>query len=161
MILILDDVLTSEECSELIKVYKDNKEYTLIHGTPETYPLHMQDIQKNKDIVDNAVKKITSTINEFIGNKLDPITIAVVRWPENSSQDYHIDITTNGIVYELSSILYLNNDFSGGCLQMKDGTKVRPITGRLVVFDGRKYMHSVETVQNNDRYTLPIWYKVD
>jgi hypothetical protein len=161
MILILDEVLSSDECSKLIKIYNDNKEYAHIHGTPKTYPLYIQDIQNNKDTVITAAEKIKEAINQFLGNKLISITTAIVKWPENSSQDYHVDITDNGIVYELSSVAYLNEDFNGGCLQMIDGTKIRPKVGRLVVFDGRSYMHSVELVQNNDRYTLPIWYKLD
>ena len=159
MIFILDGVLSSEECSELIAVYKDNKKFARVHGKPETYPLNIHSIQNKKDVVIKASKKIKSTINEFIGNTLEPMNIELVRWPENSCQDYHTDITTDGLEYELSSIAYLNEDFNGGCLQMIDGTKIRPKVGRLVVFDGRAYTHSVELIQNNDRYTLPIWYK--
>jgi hypothetical protein len=159
MIIVFDDVLSNEECSELIKVYEDNIEYISSHGEPKIYPLCINSIRNNQTIVIEAFKKVSIKISKFLNYNIEPITIEIVKWPKNSWQGYHNDITANGIVYNLSSITYLNENFSGGCLQMIDGTKVKPRIGRTVVFDGNKYMHGVEPVQNNNRYTLPIWYR--
>jgi len=159
MILVLDDVLTTEECSELINIYEDNIEYIRSHGEPKIYPLDIYSIRNNKNIVTEAFKKVNTKINKFLDYNVEPINIEIVKWPENSWQGYHKDITNNGIVYDLSSVTYLNENFSGGSLQMIDGTKIKPKIGRTVIFEGCKYVHGVEPVQYNDRYTLPIWYK--
>jgi hypothetical protein len=159
MILILDDVLSNEECSELINVYEDNIEYIKAHGNPTIYPLNIYSIRNNKNIAIEAFKKVNAIISKFLKYNIEPINIEIVKWPENSWQGYHTDITADGTVYNLSSVTYLNENFSGGCLQMIDGTKVKPKLGRTVVFDGCKYIHGVEPVQNNNRYTLPIWYR--
>ena len=159
MILILDDVLSNEECSNLINVYEDNIEYIISHGEPKIYPLGIHSIRNNKNIVIEAFKKVNTKISKFLDWNIEPINIEIVKWPENSWQVYHKDITKDKIVYNLSSITYLNENFSGGSLQMIDCTKIKPKLGRTVIFEGCKYEHGVEPVQYNDRYTLPIWYK--
>ena len=158
MIIVLDNILTAEECSELIKIYNDNIKHTRVHGIPEIYPLIINNVQENKNIIDGAIKKIETKIKHYI-NDIKTLTVEIVKWPENSWQGYHKDVTNNEIVYNLSSVTYLNENFSGGSLQMIDGTKIKPKTGRTVIFEGCKYVHGVEPVQYNDRYTLPIWYK--
>jgi predicted 2-oxoglutarate/Fe(II)-dependent dioxygenase YbiX len=72
---------------------------------------------------------------------------------------YFFRINFTNTITSLTSITYLNEDFDGGRSVMYDGTKIKPKTGRTLIFDGNKYIHGVEPILKGERYTLPIWYK--
>jgi hypothetical protein len=156
MIIILDDILTEDECKNLIDIYQKNKENTHTHGNPTFYPLNIKNILAGKDIALEAAKRIEKITNKYYNlNIID--WCEIVKWPCNSWQSYHLDTASKET--SLTSITYLNENFDGGCTIMHDGTKVKPKTGRTVIFDGNKYIHGVEPILKGERYTLPIWYK--
>lgn len=156
MIFILDNVLTKEECSNLIRIYNSNKDFSHTHGDPVFYPLNINRILTDKEITSNLVKKIEETTNKYFTNNVID-WCEIVKWPSNSWQPFHLDTASTKTT--LTSITYLNEEFSGGSTLMLDGTKIKPKTGRTVIFDGNAYIHGVEPVLFNDRYTVPIWYK--
>lgn len=157
MILILDNILNNDECNNLIEIYQQNNEYAHTHGYPTIYPLNINKILNNKDNAIKIAKKIENTVTEYFNkNVID--WCEIVRWPCDSWQSYHLDKASEKTT--LTSITYLNENFDGGCTIMHDGTKVKPKTGRTVIFDGNKYIHGVEPILKGERYTLPIWYKI-
>ena len=156
MIFILDDILNSDECNNLIEIYQKNKEHAVAYGNPMFYPINIDNILYDKD----NLLKISIKIEQIIKKYFDSNVIDwyhIVRWPCNSWQPYHLDTTSKNTT--LTSVTYLNENFDGGCTIMHDGTKVKPKTGRTVIFDGNKYIHGVEPILKGERYTLPIWYK--
>ena len=156
MIIILDDILTIDECENLIDIYQKNKDYAHTHGNPTNYPLNMNNILDGKEIALDIAKRIEQTTNKYFNlNIID--WCEIVKWPCNGWQSYHLDLASTET--SLTSITYLNEDYDGGCTIMHDGTKVKPKTGRTVIFDGNKYIHGVEPILKGERYTLPIWYK--
>ena len=158
MIIILDDVLNSDECNNLIEIYHKNKQYAQHpHCDPAFYPLNINNIVESK----NDVLKITTKIEQITQKYFNLNVIEwceIVRWPFNSWQSYHLDTSSKKTT--LTSVTYLNENFDGGCTIMHDGTKIKPKTGRTVIFDGNKYIHGVEPILKGERYTLPIWYTI-
>jgi hypothetical protein len=156
MIIILDDILTNDECKNLIDIYQKNKEYAHTYGKPTFYPLNINNILDGKDIALDVAKRIEQILNKYCNlNIID--WFEIVEWPCNTWQSYHLDKTSK--ITSFTSITYLNENFDGGCTIMHDGTKIKPKAGRTVIFDGNKYIHGVEPILKGERYTLPIWYK--
>ena len=157
MITVVDDILSVDECKNLIDIYQKNKECAYPHGTPTFYPLNINNILDGKDIALEAAKRIEQIVNKYYDSNIID-WCEIVRWPCNTWQSYHLDSASKNT--SLTSILYLNENFDGGCTIMHDGTKVKPKTGRTVIFDGNKHIHGVEPILKSERYTLPIWYKI-
>lgn len=157
MILILDNFLSIDECNNLIEIYQKNKQFTHAHSNPMFYPLDIRNILDGKNNALKIATKIEQTVNKYFNlNIID--WCEIVRWPCDSWQSYHLDTASEKTT--LTSITYLNENFDGGCTIMHDGTKIKPKTGRTVIFDGNKYIHGVEPILKGERYTLPIWYKI-
>ena len=150
-IIILDDVLTSTECDQLIHFYKSTGH---THEWSGTYPLS---ISKKMQFAFRKSVKIQQVINQFIDQNVLVDWCEIVKWPPSSFKDKHTDITSETTIF--TSVTYLNDDYFGGETFFTDGTKVAPKTGRTIYFDGQYYEHGVNEIQNRDRYTLPIWYK--
>jgi hypothetical protein len=155
-IVILDNVLTKEECEALIAIYAQNRMLAHTHLQPPIYPINL-DVLNNKYVTDCA-KWIEHKASVYFGNNVIDWA-ELVCWPMGTWQPYHTDEAEERTI--LTSITYLNDDYAGGCTVFKDGTKVRPVAGRTLIFNGKEYVHGVEPVQLNARFTLPIWYKKD
>jgi len=110
----------------------------------------------NNQVINDALKIITDTADKYFNNVLFDWA-NIVEWPVGAKQQFHLDTASDKTV--LSSITYLNNDFRGGETLFEDGTKIAPVPGRTVFFDGIKYKHAVYPVTVASRFTLPIWYK--
>lgn len=157
MIIILDDVLNSDECNNLIEIYQKNKQNASIHGDPKIYPIEINNFLTDESYALKISNKIENIAKKYFDlNVID--WCQIVRWPCDSWQNYHIDRASEKTT--LTSITYLNENFDGGCTIMHDGTKVKPKTGRTIIFDGNKYIHGVDPILKGERYTLPIWYKI-
>jgi len=156
MILILDDILNSNECNNLIEIYQKNKQYSHTHGNPTFYPLNIKNILDEKNIALEVAKRIEQITNKYYNSNIID-WYEIVKWPCNTWQSYHLDTASKET--SLTSITYLNENFDGGRSVMYDGTKIKPKTGRTLIFDGNKYIHGVEPILKGERYTLPIWYK--
>ena len=77
----------------------------------------------------------------------------LTKWNTGCAAEAHKDIQN----HIWSSILYLNNNFTGGETIVGDEI-VKPETGKLIIFEGAKLTHSVNMVTKGVRYTIPCWY---
>jgi len=72
-------------------------------------------------------------------------------------QDYVIDAYHG--VRELTFIWYLNDDFDEGETEFFNGEKIKPKTGRLLVFPANwMYVHRGCIVKNKNKYIATGWY---
>ena len=60
---------------------------------------------------------------------------------------------------DYNSILYLNDNFSGGEFYTETGIIVKPVAGRLTFFDGKNISHGVKKFTNSHRYGIVFWWK--
>ena len=152
-IFILDDILSKNECDELIELHNTNYSNHVWEGS-EPLPLYnWQDYW----FFSEKILKVESSVNNLLHEKVAVDWCAIVRWPINSRQNLHYDHAADSTVF--TSITYLNDNYSGGNTFIHNDISVIPKTGRSVSFDGKHYYHGVSPVEKNIRYTLAIWYK--
>ena len=143
-----DNFLTKKECKELIKLFESKP-------TPKkfntTYPMPLaigQTPKLEKKINDTGMQMNRSVIDWF----------QIVMWPfPNTGKELHMDTASDKTT--LSSIIYLNDNYTGGHTFFKDGTSFAPVTGRAIFFDGNYYQHGVSSSDKNNRYTVATWMK--
>jgi len=150
-IIIIDDVLTEDECQLLTDFYMINGP---THEWRGTFPMS---IDLTNDFLRSKVDTIANAINELLPKKISIDWCEIVEWPQGSSQAPHHDSAKSDTVF--TSITYLNDNYQGGRTFIVDDIEIVPKVGRTVFFDGNYYLHGVSTIFNNNRYTLPIWYK--
>jgi hypothetical protein len=152
-IIVLDNILTKEECRQAIKIFNFFK----VRRVPE--------FQQYRDtfileIVNDDLSLLTNKIVQSIMFATNDITSdwsQIVEWRVGSKQEYHKDTARDDTVF--TSITYLNDDYTGGETQFLNDIKIVPKVGRTVYFDGNHYFHGVNEIKSGVRYTLPIWYK--
>lgn len=155
MIIILDNILTVNECNKLINIYENNKDKSHVWGNPIFYPLNFNFIQNKFTL--NILNKI-KTIVQIYNKNIIIDWAEIVKWIPKTYMNPHVDNASEKTI--LTSIIYLNNNYENGQTYLTEGTIIAPKIGRMVIFDGRKYEHGVNEILNNFRYTLPIWYKL-
>ena len=79
----------------------------------------------------------------------------LTKWNTGCFAQAHKDIQN----HIWSSILYLNDNFTGGETIVGDEI-VKPETGKLIIFEGAKLSHSVNKITKGVRYTIPCWYNL-
>jgi len=106
---------------------------------------------------------ITQEVRRFLEKQLG-CTLGIQEaqiqiWPIGSRSTMHIHDFKGREYTDYNSLLYLNQNFTGGEFFTGDGLTVTPKQGLLTFFDGRKVWHGVNEVQGNHRYTLIFWWK--
>jgi|TARA_R100001163_G_scaffold20918_1_gene17997 hypothetical protein len=148
----LDKFLLEEDCNKLIDYYKDNESKSA-YGYHGNFPIKLSsDNEQFKHFIDN-LNYVAKTLSK---SQID--WMEIVRWPKNSSQQYHWDDASPYTT--LSSIVFLNDNYEGGQTNYQEGTIFRPKQGRALFFDGKHYRHGVKKVENGERYTVATWYKL-
>lgn len=120
--------------------------------------------QKIKELI----SLLETTYNVVI--KKENIGLNFVRWFEGTDQAPHGDRENEdgslqiGEIrdYDLSSIIYINDDFDGGHTYFtQHDISVKPKKGSVLFFPGdRYYIHGVSTITSGIRYTLPKFWAV-
>jgi|TARA_R110000796_G_scaffold186471_1_gene303399 hypothetical protein len=143
-----NNFLSKNKCKELITFYNNSKSQNKFNTT-FTLKLHLEEHS-------SLIKKLNKRSLELNNSVVDYINL--VKWPcPNLGKDLHFDTAHKRT--NLSSIIYLNDNYLGGNTFFKDGTSFSSVTGRAIFFDGKYFKHGVSNIINNDRYTLAIWFK--
>jgi len=148
-ILILDNVLSQDDCTKLIEFYNKvgpSKQHR------DTFVLSLDPTME----IAGIVLKIASELHNLIKYNIDIGWCEIVEWPEKSFQRVHRDLFNPNTIF--TSVTYLNTSYSGGRTFFVDDVEIVPKVGRTIYFDGVYYDHGVSKVESGTRYTLPIWY---
>lgn len=158
MIIIEDNLFSSENCNKLIEIYSNNKDK--IKEWYSTYPLKMNKLQDDELFFS---KKIVSVISNFcvsiFGSNLYVERCEITEWPTGSDKDCHYDDARDSTI--LSSVTYLNDNFVGGKTFFENDLVITPKIGKTIIFNGKQYLHGVTNIDSKTRYTLAIWYTND
>jgi len=151
MLFIQEKFLSKDECNQLISLYNQNLNTTFQYEY--TRPLSLVNIEN--DLITDINQSVYSICQFFYDRPLRLDNVQIVKWPKGAHQNPHYD---SGDAF--ASIIYLNDNFIGGrtCFQLNDTMKVKPETGKCIVFSNAQYLHWVEEVQENVRYTLAHWF---
>jgi len=98
----------------------------------------------------NILKEFIKTVNE----NYEINYFQIVKWPTGEFQDEHLDFD----YHPYTSILYLNDDYTGGETVVGD-TTILPEKNKLIGFEGDKMTHKVNKITEGTRYTIPCWYR--
>lgn len=158
MILIDPDLVHPLVCDELVSVFERN------NHIQESYNGSIMVDLNNLRGEDYITAKRTATIIERSISKTFGVMFIeyaqIVLWVPGSSMDMHYDNGRKST--NLVSITNLNDNYTGGETYIKqENIKIVPKTGKTIAFDGMKYMHQVNEVISNYRYTLIMWYTRD
>lgn len=148
-ILVLDNVLSEDECAGLIEFY------TKVGPSKQHRDTFVLSLAPTMEIA-GSVLKIVSAFNSCFKYNIDIGWCEIVEWPEKSFQRVHRDLFNPNTNF--TSVTYLNTSYSGGRTFFVDDIEIIPKIGRTVYFDGIHYEHGVSEVEGGIRYTLPIWY---
>ena len=147
--LIADNLLSQSECNMLIDYYKKNENFSQKYR--DVYPLELKTKNPNINFLETKLNSISKNFNSEID------WFQIVKWPINSTQNLHFDNASQKTT--LTSITYLNDDYTGGQTYYEDGTIFKPKKGRSLFFNGQYYKHGVKPVNKNIRYVVAAWYK--
>lgn len=152
---IVDDVLSEQECRQLIEIYH-TKPLSIEHGYNYIFKAIVS--RFNGKPVDEVCKELLSKIIRSV-----PDTVLVQRAHiECREHEHNAHIDSKAGEYGMfTTVLYLNDDFDGGHTFINiddERIEVKPKTGRLVAYNGHRLEHGVTDISNGVRYTLPMWY---
>jgi hypothetical protein len=177
MILICDDFIKKDDGDKLSLLIEEAQPRGLEHANyNQSYavPSKILDPNINPEIF-QLVGSYIGLIHEEINSRF---SISVHEEPDFSitvycegeslhshydamTDDYHKNRTPNGHESrDISSILYLNDDYLGGILKFPFlNLSIKPTAGSLIIFpSSERYTHLVEEVEKGFRYIVPqLW----
>lgn len=62
-------------------------------------------------------------------------------------------------VHQLGLVLYLNDQYEGGEIELKNGLSYKPKTGSLLAFHGSVHEHRVKPT-TDFRYIIVTWWQL-
>lgn len=190
-VLIQPKVVTRENCEYLVnyakQAHQDQMGVFDTEKTNETQETQSKIDTKSRDVKcadiepiltqvqDLLQNAITHMINPFYGFEIrDSEMPQLLCYEPGGHYKPHIDaegqwknpdgsiIWKKTIDRDLSTVLFLNDDFEGGYFSFPDlRIKIKPEPGLLVTFPSSRYFkHCVEPVISGNRYTLVTWMRV-
>jgi len=156
-------VLAAPECEDIIRYLDivDAKDM----WSPSTDPYWYRRTIEIKDIHDPhclaVLQKAYRTIRSALPEGYEASSCRIVVWNEGSYADLHTDDIFVG--REWSSIVYLNENFTGGFTDFPNQkVAIQPKTGMGVVFQGdSKHPHKVTEILSGTRYALTGFWTAD
>lgn len=141
------------------QVYKENPEVgELLHK----YEKKTYEVIKEKFINRYGIKVLEEPENPT----------HFVKWVPGMSSKLHSDCekpdgspaeSANFFKYNISVLMYPNNDYVGGAISFPDyGITLKPNPGDFIMFPGNSaYKHTVTNIEHGTRYTMPSWFAFD
>lgn len=157
--IIVIDHLDKSTCEELINIYHKNElgAHSWVTDNPnqKMFPLDFRSIFVGKQTLLGVIDEIMDLVKKYFW-EVELEWGEIVYRLKDCSSAFHFD--TQSSKTALTSLTYLNDNFENGETCFRDGTKIKPVTGRTVIFDGNYYEHAVAP-STDTRYAMPIWYK--
>ena len=123
--------------------------------------------EKINKILNNDIELIKEIIEETYGYNVYPDIFQIVRWFDGTEQPVHadgcnMDGSSNNLTWrEFGSILYLNDDYTGGeIVYTEKNITYKPRAGTMIFHPGSlEYKHGVKKVIQGTRYVMTgfIW----
>lgn len=157
--LIMLDHLSAETCERLVSMYAKNKlgahKWETDNPNQPMYPVDFKAILNDDDFLWDVVDEVLELVCFHFGD-LEVEWGEIVYRLKDCSSGWHFDTQSKNTA--ITSVTYLTDNFEGGETCFIDGTKVKPLVGRTIIFDGNYYKHMV-AASSDTRFAMPIWYK--
>ena len=162
MIYEIENFLDESICDELVNYFNNTKvRNTHLDGYFKDKTLCPYSIKDNlllSNLLILQIKSIQTASKLFYKDNLD-VNLYLEYWNivqmlPGIDMEVHQDRSHR----DYSSVLYLNEDFTGGNTYFpKNNFTCNPKKGKIIFFSSRTY-HGVTEVISGERYTLPCWY---
>jgi predicted 2-oxoglutarate/Fe(II)-dependent dioxygenase YbiX len=110
--------------------------------------------------LDNAFEHYSKILYPFASNNIKnrEQTIHLLRYEKGGHLPAHQDQGLSSRA--LSSVMYLNDNYSGGEIEFKHSNiKIKPEAGSIIFFPSNfLYVHEVYPITEGLRYSMPHWY---
>jgi hypothetical protein len=171
MINVLEDFITEEEAIffiDYINKNKDNKDkFPLTRGESKGKVRSEANIPEMVDLKDHEealemIKVISDrALNQFNSMSEDKDLVICAFWMAMLGPTTRIPMHKDDIEFaehlNLSCVVYLNDDYSGGSITFRDENFSYKPKKHSAIFFPSNYYHEVETIEDGIRMTLPIW----
>ena len=155
MFAVFDNCLTKEECKTFLdRIESWHSNCLTSKKDPMDWSSRILKISR-EPICERIQKLIEAKVN--VTMKLQ--SAELVCWPINSYSQIHVHDGQGRNQSDYNSVLYLNDNFSGGEFFTDTGLTIKPVPGRLTFFDGSAVKHGLNKVLENNRYTMIFWWK--
>lgn len=162
------------EINNYLDRYKDNDEF--MGGKDLRYDQVKKENQVVANLLDKYEKKIYEEAYKLFTEKngIPIVRKAVnsthfVKWIPGMNSKLHCDcekpdgtpaLTADFYKYNVSVLMYPNDDYTGGEITFPDyDLVIKPLPGDMIMFPGNgAYRHTVQRVDAGVRYTMPSWY---
>ena len=168
IIYIEENFITPDECNKFIDLSKSNKK-ELPYGSPsrggDTYLTTVEWKNQGASYYGGNVDTVVPSLDEDVVNRVNSLCksfdsqsnldyVGVVRWPVGTFMKPHTDNNNNHPQDIFAAMLYLNDDYSGGCTVFEH-LEVKPEVGKLIIFSNAHYLHYVNKVEVQRDLSFP------
>jgi Rps23 Pro-64 3,4-dihydroxylase Tpa1-like proline 4-hydroxylase len=160
-IFVIENFITAEECSVLLSNFNEATFDIPDPHIKSGYSISGEEAVKyyysNSDDIEHRIfKKIGLVLSNFYNNEIEIKSMFHSLMLPGSKNPLHWDNYVDDGEEDISTLLYLNDDFEGGNLSFPDqNIKIKPEPGMLVFFRGSEDLtHEVETVESGHREAL-------
>ena len=172
LIYIEENFISPDECQRFIDLSLANKGKEMPYGNEtrggDTYLTTVEwkdhtaiylggDVEPTLPSLDDAVVTKVNSICKSFDSTSNLDYVGVIRWPVGTFMKPHFDDNNVHNPDIFAAMLYLNNNFSGGCTCFED-FEVKPEPGKLIIFSNSQYLHYVSKVEGDERFVLSFWY---
>ena len=172
LIYVEENFISSDECQRFIDLSLANKGKEMPYGDEtrggDTYLTTVEwkdhtavylggDVDPTIPSLDDEVITRVKSICKSFDSTSNLDYVGVIRWPVGTFMKPHFDDNNVHNPDIFAAMLYLNNNFSGGCTCFED-FEVKPEPGKLIIFSNSQYLHYVSKVEGDERFVLSFWY---
>lgn len=136
-------------CASAIRYYRENEHESYRYDGNNTYPLTIK-----PDMYKSVLNSVQLTGERVFDVRVKLDLVQIVRWPQGSEMALHKDHDTD----VFASMIYLNDNFTGGITHIDNCVEVIPKKGNVTIFKSHELMHKVSQIMDGERYTLSAWW---
>lgn len=155
--IIIDNVINKERCQGYIERCKEYYQQKVDDGA-DPYSFDQARLKIIND--DPITEQVKNLLESKLKIKLNHRSTQLQVWPEHSFSQRHIHDSPEAGDCNYTSMLYLNDDFESGIFYTDD-IQIKPVPGRLTLFNGREVYHGVSTILDKPRYCIIFWWNVE
>lgn len=167
-VLVVEKFLTPWECEYLVEAYRCS-EAKLRHDPHNPFwSDRILDAQATTPTICANMEYTATKVGLHVRRHFDtgPLytdSIHMVRWEEGQGMPAHLDAVPEMPWREYGSVVYLNDNFSGGETFLEEfSLEIKPKAGMLVAFPGDwEHRHGVRPVKDGERFTMPNFWTSD
>jgi hypothetical protein len=161
---VIPDFITKEDANKIIEIIKDQFNNGQMRPFKDNEAVLVA--EETPDIIDFIKKYSIKSAEEhkmhngFTENLYTCEAFANL-WQKGSKSLEHVDCHDDYNFLLFTTVIYLNDNFSGGVLRFKNQSYEyfpKALDGVMFPCGGTEYPHSVSAVLDRERYTIAIWH---